>query len=109
MPTPLGTLVGRVLNRVSQQKNKSQPWYPTLLGLMVDFPILLSSRGNLILLTHCTTGDASTSCLAYLRQRYLDKESSEGTKLLLASWRQKSSKPYDLLFENGLSGAVNEH
>ena len=37
--------------------------------------------------------------LAYLRKRYQDKEiSEEGTELLLASWRQKSSRSYDSLF-----------
>ena len=41
----------------------------------------------------------STSRLAYLRRRYQDKEvSEEGTELLLASWRQKSSRSYDSLF-----------
>ena len=48
----------------------------------------------------CSRDDTPTSRLAYLRQRYQDKEiSQEGTELLLASWRQKSSKSYDSLFK----------
>ena len=40
----------------------------------------------------------------YLRQHYKDCQVSEGaTKLLLASWRQKSSKTYDLLFGKWVS------
>ena len=40
-----------------------------------------------------------TSRVGYLRQRYKDCQISEGaTELLLASWRQKSSKTYDSLF-----------
>ena len=47
----------------------------------------------------CTTSDSTTSRLAYLRQCYQDKEiSEEGTEMLLASWRQKSSRAYDSLF-----------
>ena len=46
----------------------------------------------------CARSTASTSCMAYLRQRFYYKDiSEEGTELLLASWRQKSSKSYDSL------------
>ena len=38
----------------------------------------------------CASSTATTSRMAYLRQRFQDKEiSEEGTELLLASWRQK--------------------
>ena len=44
----------------------------------------------------CTSSTASTSRMAYLRQHFQSKEiSEEGIELLLASWRQKSSKSYD--------------
>ena len=47
----------------------------------------------------CGRRGSTTGRLAYLRQRYEDKDfSEEGTELLLASWRQKSSKAYDSLF-----------
>ena len=44
-------------------------------------------------------GNPPTSRVGYLRQRYHDCQiSEEATRLLLASWRQKSSKSYDSLF-----------
>ena len=58
---PPWNLVGRVLNRVQQQEItqvliapvwKSQPWYPTLLELLVDFPLCLPQRRDLIMPTH---------------------------------------------------------
>ena len=58
---PPWNLVGRVLNKVRQQKVtlvliapvwKSQPWYPALLEMMVDFPILLPQRKNTVNPTH---------------------------------------------------------
>ena len=58
---PPWNLVGRVLNSVQQQQVtlvliapvwKSQPWYPKLLEMVVDFPILLPPRTDLILPTH---------------------------------------------------------
>ena len=58
---PPWNLLGRVLNRIQQQQVtlvliapvwKSQPWYPTLLELLVDFPRLLPRRKDLIIPTH---------------------------------------------------------
>ena len=58
---PPWSLVGRVLNKVQHQRVtpvlvapvwKSQPWYPKLLEMVMDFPILLPPREDLILLTH---------------------------------------------------------
>ena len=44
-------------------------------------------------------GNSTASRVGYLRQRYQDCHiSEEASKLLLASWRQKSSKSYDSLF-----------
>ena len=58
---PPWNLVGRVLNRIQQQQVtlvlvapvlKSQPWYPILLEMLVDFPILLPHMEDLIIPTH---------------------------------------------------------
>ena len=58
----------------------------------------------------CTSSTASTSRMAYLRQRFQDKEiSEEGTELLLASWRQKSSKSYDSLFRKWVDWCNQQH
>ena len=47
----------------------------------------------------CASNGPPINRMAYLRQRFQSKEiSEEGTELLLASWRQKSSKSYDSLF-----------
>ena len=49
-------------------------------------------------------GNPPSSRVGYLRQRYKDCQISEGaTKLLLASWRQKSSKTYDSIFRKWVS------
>ena len=58
---PPWNLVGKVLNRVRQQQVtlvlvapvwKSQPWYPILLDMLVDFPILIPHKEDLIIPTH---------------------------------------------------------
>ena len=58
---PPWNLVGRVLNRAQLQQvtlvlvapvHKSQPWYPILLEVLVDFPILLPYMEDLIIPTH---------------------------------------------------------
>ncbi len=47
-----------------------------------------------------SSSDSSVSRVAYLRQRFLAENLSEGaSKLLLASWRTKSSKSYDSMFQ----------
>ena len=49
-------------------------------------------------------GNPNSSRVGYLRQRYKECQISEGaSKLLLASWRQKSSKTYDSLFGKWIS------
>ena len=58
----------------------------------------------------CTSSTASTSRMAYLRQRFQDKEIlEEGTELLLVSWRQKSSKSYDSLFRKWVDWCNQRH
>ena len=58
----------------------------------------------------CASSTASTSRMAYLRQCFQDKEiSEEGTELLLASWRQKSSKSYDSLFGKWVDWCNKRH
>ena len=69
----------------------------------------------------CASNGPPTSRMAYLRQRFQSKEiSEEGTELLLASWRQKSSKSHDSLFgkwvdwckqrhSDPVSGPINRH
>ena len=61
MPTHLWNLVGRVLAKIQKHQNvqimlvapvwPSQPWYPTLLGLLTDHPRLLPQVPDLIVET----------------------------------------------------------
>jgi hypothetical protein len=75
---------------------------PMLLESLVDFPILLPQRADLIILTHPESVPEMMSRLAAwhisgdaTRIRIF---SQEGTELLLTWWRQKSSQSYDSLF-----------
>ena len=82
---------------------KGQVWYPVLLEMLVEIPLLIPQREDLI---HAprdpTRGNPPTSRVGYLRQRYRDCQvSEEATKLLLTSCREKSSKTYDTLWEVG--------
>ena len=55
-------------------------------------------------------GNPPTSRVGYLRQCYKDYQiSEEATKLLLASWRHKSSKSYDSLFGKWASWCSERH
>ena len=45
----------------------------------------------------------NSSCVGYLRQRFKSQNLSEGaSKLCLTSWRQKTAKSYDSLFNKWL-------
>ena len=58
----------------------------------------------------CASNGPPTSRMAYPRQRFQSKEiSEEGTELLLASWRQKSSKSYDSLFGKWVDWCNQQH
>ena len=51
---------------------------------------------------------ATVGHVDYLRQRFQGQNiSTEGTELLLASWRQKSSQSYDSLFRKWVAGETN--
>lgn len=72
---------------------KSQPWYPVLLGMLIDYPRLIH---------HTQQGTDSQELnpqLAYLRKRCRAQDLSErATDLVLKSWRTKTNKSYDSLF-----------
>ena len=104
--------VEKVVNKAMQQKMtlvlvspvwKTQAWYPMVLNHLVDFPYLIPQRQDLIIPTSIHPvhpGNAtSNGRLDYLRERFSgQKISKESTELLLASWRQKSAKSHDSLF-----------
>ena len=100
--------MGRVLNRLCQQKitlvlvapvRKRQLWYPMLLEYLVDFPILLPQRADLIIPTH---PESVPEMMPRLAAWHISRDATRIRKfckrppeLLVALWRQKS---YDSLF-----------
>ena len=103
---PPWNLVGRVLNGIQEEVTlvlvapvwKSQPWYPILLEMLVDFPILLPHTEDLVIPTHPEgVPEVLPQLAAWLISGNTSKTKKfeifeEGTELLLASWRQKSFK-----------------
>ena len=100
---PPWSLVGRVLSQARQQGAdlilvtpvwKTQPWYPTVLEMCKDFPLLIPQGRNLIQPTH------PQSMPDVVPGRYKKQQLSEkATELMLALWREKSSKAYDSQFQ----------
>ena len=129
---PPWSLVGRVPSQVKELKAqlvlvapvwKSQIWYPTLLGMVIQEPLLLPASPELIQPTHRVNKPDISPTLAawgYLRQRFRTQNLSVGvSRLLLSSWRQKTAKSYDSLFNkwvrwcnernsDPVSGDINE-
>ena len=117
---PPWNLVGRVLNRVCQQKVtlvliapvwKSQPWYPTLLEMLIDFPILLPHKGDLILPTNpgCVL-EVVPQLAAWLISGNVTKIKRFQRKAWSCSSPLGGRNPPDLMthsFKSGWSGAVN--
>ena len=79
---------------------RSQAWYPVILEMLVDYPRLIPPQGLLQRgQKQRVTDNSSTNRVACLRERYRNNcLSSETSKLMLASWRTKSSQSYDSLF-----------
>ena len=109
--SPMGPNV-EVLSEVSHQQAdviivapvwKGQPWFPVLLSLLFDFP-------HLILPATCPILSQESMPPPFQPQQvqlavwptsgdtFKQKFSEQALELLLASWRQKSSKSYNSLF-----------
>ena len=113
---PPWCLIGRVLSQVMDQKAqvvlvapvwKGQPWYPVLLNMLWECPRRippLPQPGPESSRTGSTEVDPPASRMAYLREKFSDSSfSEEAADLLLASWRTKSSQPYDSHFRKWIS------
>ena len=105
---PPWSLVGRVLSQVREQKAqlvlvapvlKSQIWYPTH-GNPGTPSVTSQSRIDPADPQGQQTGHQSNnSHMDYLRQRFRTQNLSAGTsRLLLSSWRKKTAKSYESLF-----------
>lgn len=117
---PPWNLVGRVLNRVRQQHAtlvliapvwKSQPWYPSLLEVAIDFPVFLPIKRNLIFPTHpeCVP-DVMPQLANWLISGNSTKIRQFQKRSQSFSWHHGDKGFQGLTthsFESGLAGAVN--
>ena len=74
---------------------------PLLLEMVVEIPALLPNKRNLIANTPCqsTRHKPTTSRVGHLWEKFRGQKLSEkASRLLLSSWRPKSSKTYESLF-----------
>ena len=109
---PPWNLVGRVLNRIQQQQvTLAMVSHPTRdAGGLPNPPPTHGGSNHTKTSGGCAKSTGSTSHMAYLRQRFQNKEiSEEGTELLLASWWEKSSKSYDSLFRKWVDWCNQRH
>ena len=105
---PPWNLVGRTSSQIQTQQVdvvliapvwKSQPWYPTLLLMLIDFPRLITIDNRVMYVSGPICDAPTASCMAYLRERYRGQcLLEEATDLMLKSWRAKTNKSYCSLF-----------
>ena len=109
--------MGRVLSHTQSQQTQvvllapiwtTQPWYPVLLEMPVDFPRQIPQH---VQVTDNQLGNhPPASRMAYLREKYRSQElSEEASSLLLSSWRTKTIKSYDSLFGKWYSWCHRRH
>ena len=80
---------------------QSRPWYPILLNLLYDRPLLLPNNPQILKLpwSHSTSSiseqEVSSSRLAFVRRSFKDQKFSERVcKVLQASWKPGTEKQY---------------
>ena len=108
---PPWNLIGRVLAQTRHQKARlvivTPVWSSQVSGDADRHPKADSTEGesdSTITPRSDARCDTPASRVDYLRGRYRECQlSEEASKLLLASWREKSSKSYDSLFRKWLS------
>ena len=93
------SLVGRVQSQVKKAQLvlvapiwKSQIWYPTLLGMVMQEPLLLPASPELIQPTHRVNKPNISPTLAARAKIPTQSLSAGASRLLLSSWRQKNSQ-----------------
>ena len=102
---------GKIINQSINQSEivivapvwKSQSWYPVLLSLLFNFPHLITSPPDQLLSQESVTSipvpGSTAGRMAHLRNFcQAEKFSKQASELLLASWRDKSTKAYNSLF-----------
>ena len=103
---PPWALIGRVLSHTQSQQAqvvllapiwKTQPWYPVLLEMLVDFPRWIPQHVQV-----------TNNQLVTIPQLAVWRKSTE-VSLLLSSWRTKTNKSYDSLFGKWYSWCHRRH
>ena len=110
--SPPFCLIHRCIKKIQQDRAecilitpvwKSRPWYPVILSLLVDRPLLLPKDSKLLQLpgtdkVHplCSQKNFSLGCMASFRKEVSKQGfSEEVSKILQASWRQKTTCQYE--------------
>ena len=112
---PPWCLLGRVLAQVHIQQAqviliapvwKTQPWYPVLLNMLVSMPLLIQRQPQEVFLeVHRQSPVEVRPQPAVWPISGIDSETKaeQSSALLLASWRTKTSRSYDSLFQKCVS------
>jgi hypothetical protein len=117
---PPWSLISKVLGRAQEQRVQlvlvapvwnSQPWYPILLGMLVDYPALIEPAEDLVIPAHQLAQPEVIPQLAVWNISGRDTETKRFQKMVQNFWlhhggtRQQS--PMTPCLINGLAGAVN--
>jgi len=118
---PPFALIGRCLQQIRRQKVTylvlvapvwtSQPWYPLLLDLCIDFPILLPARNDLLSQGPNNHPLDQLQLAGWLLSTQVSKRQEFLTKLEKSSWQlgEKTPIPPMLLHgTNGVAGVTRE-
>ena len=105
---PPFALIGRCLHQIQSQQVShmvfvapvwpAQPWYPLLLDLCIDFPLLLPVQEDLLTQgrrTHPLKHLATASWVASVSRGYQTADiSAQSREILLAAWRKNTTSAY---------------
>ena len=95
---------------------RSWPWYPALLSILIECPLLLP-QGRRILKLPRTDKDSSpslpeeipVSSMENFRKSLQNKGFPEKvSKILLSSWRSNTAKQYESAWKGGVAGVVKK-
>ena len=106
MHSPPFSMIGKCLEKIQTNKTEgiliipfwtSQSWYPKLLRLLVDHPLLIHHREKLLTLPGCNQLHPLRKKLNLLACHLCGDSgfSEKATNIILQSWRQSSQKQYD--------------
>ena len=115
---PPWPLIGRCIQKIQEKgctvvlitpKWPSQPWFPALLEMLVDFPRLLPERADLIIppsQMEVPLLPKARSLVAWLISGSLTKQRAFRSRLSSCSWRHGGSPPPRTTTQPGLCGSL---